>query len=211
MAARFGIGARPGPQSGVGVRRQRGHPAAADDRLCDAGERRQIDRAGADRAHPGPSRPHDRAARTRGRCPGCQGVAWANQPTPVLPDQRQQVIDAPRLSDGTMLQGVVERGTGKRAREIDKPVAGKTGTTDESRDAWFVGFTPDLVVGGLRRLRSAQEPRGRGARCERGLADIRRFHGGGPERRARDAVSGAAWSPAGARRCRDRELAGPGS
>jgi penicillin-binding protein 1A len=34
-----------------------------------------------------------------------------------------------------------------RARSIDKPVAGKTGTTDDSRDAWFIGFTPDLVVG----------------------------------------------------------------
>jgi len=42
---------------------------------------------------------------------------------------------------------VVERGTGQRARAIDKPIAGKTGTTDDSRDAWFVGFTPDLVVG----------------------------------------------------------------
>jgi penicillin-binding protein 1A len=81
-------------------------------------------------------------------CPECQDVAWANQPTPVLPDQRQQVIDAPRAYQMVnLLQGVVERGTGQRAREINKPVAGKTGTTDESRDAWFVGFTPDLVVG----------------------------------------------------------------
>ena len=81
-------------------------------------------------------------------CPECQDVAWANQPTPVLPDQRQQVIDAPHAYQMVnLLQGVVERGTGQRAREINKPVAGKTGTTDESRDAWFVGFTPDLVVG----------------------------------------------------------------
>jgi penicillin-binding protein 1A len=46
-----------------------------------------------------------------------------------------------------MLRGVVERGTGQRALAIGKPVAGKTGTTDDIRDAWFVGFTPDLVVG----------------------------------------------------------------
>ena len=66
----------------------------------------------------------------------------------MLPDQRQQVIDAPHAYQMVnLLQGVVERGTGQRAREINKPVAGKTGTTDESRDAWFVGFTPDLVVG----------------------------------------------------------------
>jgi penicillin-binding protein 1A len=42
---------------------------------------------------------------------------------------------------------VVERGTGVRARSLGKPVAGKTGTSNDSRDAWFIGFTPDLVVG----------------------------------------------------------------
>jgi penicillin-binding protein 1A len=46
-----------------------------------------------------------------------------------------------------LLHGVVERGTGARARSIGKPVAGKTGTSNDSRDAWFIGFTPDLVVG----------------------------------------------------------------
>ncbi len=46
-----------------------------------------------------------------------------------------------------LLEGVVERGTGVRARSLGKPVAGKTGTSNDSRDAWFIGFTPDLVVG----------------------------------------------------------------
>jgi membrane carboxypeptidase/penicillin-binding protein len=47
------------------------------------------------------------------------------------------------------LRGVVERGTGRSLRRLGvrAPVAGKTGTTDGERDAWFVGFTPDLVVG----------------------------------------------------------------
>jgi penicillin-binding protein 1A len=45
-----------------------------------------------------------------------------------------------------MLQNVVRRGTGKRAA-IDRPVAGKTGTTNDYRDAWFVGFTPDMITG----------------------------------------------------------------
>jgi penicillin-binding protein 1A len=46
-----------------------------------------------------------------------------------------------------MLQGVVERGTGRRVSEVGKPLAGKTGTTNDSRDAWFLGFSPDLAVG----------------------------------------------------------------
>jgi penicillin-binding protein 1A len=46
-----------------------------------------------------------------------------------------------------MLQSVVERGTGRRARRLGRPCAGKTGTTNDFRDAWFIGFTPDLVAG----------------------------------------------------------------
>lgn len=46
-----------------------------------------------------------------------------------------------------MLQGVVENGTGKAARALNRPVAGKTGTTDENKDAWFVGYTPTLTAG----------------------------------------------------------------
>ena len=46
----------------------------------------------------------------------------------------------------SMLEGVVERGTAKAALVIGKPLAGKTGTTNDSKDAWFVGFSPDLVV-----------------------------------------------------------------
>ena len=46
-----------------------------------------------------------------------------------------------------MLKGVVDRGTGRRISTIGKPLAGKTGTTNESFDSWFIGFSPDLVVG----------------------------------------------------------------
>jgi membrane peptidoglycan carboxypeptidase len=46
-----------------------------------------------------------------------------------------------------LLQGVVNEGTGKAARMPNIPVGGKTGTTQEYRDAWFIGFTPDIVVG----------------------------------------------------------------
>ena len=81
-------------------------------------------------------------------CPQCQDVAWQAQPAPPLPEEREQVIDPARAYQMVnLLKGVVERGTGQRARSIGKPVAGKTGTTDDTRDAWFVGFTPDLAVG----------------------------------------------------------------
>ncbi|QJT10265.1 penicillin-binding protein 1A [Oceanidesulfovibrio marinus] len=47
----------------------------------------------------------------------------------------------------TLLQNVVQEGTGRRARALDRPVAGKTGTTNEERDAWFMGFAPYLLTG----------------------------------------------------------------
>lgn len=46
-----------------------------------------------------------------------------------------------------LLQGVVEEGTGQKAKELGRPAAGKTGTTNELKDAWFVGYTPDLMAG----------------------------------------------------------------
>src|SRR5215470_2865475 len=47
----------------------------------------------------------------------------------------------------SMMQSVVEKGTGQKAKELGRPVAGKTGTTNDTHDAWFVGFTPDLLAG----------------------------------------------------------------
>ena len=47
----------------------------------------------------------------------------------------------------SMMEGVVQRGTATVVREVGKPVAGKTGTTNDEKDAWFIGYTPDIVVG----------------------------------------------------------------
>jgi penicillin-binding protein 1A len=60
----------------------------------------------------------------------------------------EQVID-PRIAfmSSYVMQDVVESGTGQRVRKLGRPVAGKTGTTDDMRDAWFMGFTPSLVAG----------------------------------------------------------------
>ncbi len=47
----------------------------------------------------------------------------------------------------SMMEGVVQAGTATVVKEVGKPIAGKTGTTNDEKDAWFVGFSPDLVVG----------------------------------------------------------------
>ncbi len=81
-------------------------------------------------------------------CPDCQNISWTDQPTPVLADERERIIDEARAYQMVnILEGAVQRGTGRRAKAIGKPVAGKTGTSNDSRDAWFLGFTPDLAVG----------------------------------------------------------------
>jgi penicillin-binding protein 1A len=80
-------------------------------------------------------------------CQGCNAV-WRNQQEPMLPDDRQQIIDPTTAYQVvSLLQGVVQRGTGVSVKAVGKPLAGKTGTTNESRDTWFIGFSPDLACG----------------------------------------------------------------
>jgi penicillin-binding protein 1A len=81
-------------------------------------------------------------------CDGCRDVEWKQQQPPVIPDTRDQIAD-PQSSYQVvqMMQGVVQRGTGAKVAAVGKPIAGKTGTTSEWRDAWFVGFTPNLAAG----------------------------------------------------------------
>tara|TARA_R110002095_G_scaffold103369_3_gene90605 strand:+ start:2173 stop:4677 length:2505 start_codon:yes stop_codon:yes gene_type:complete len=80
-------------------------------------------------------------------CEGCEATSWAGQEEPVLIDERMQVLDPMTAYQVTsMLEGVVQRGTATVVREVGKPIAGKTGTTNDEKDAWFVGFSPDLVA-----------------------------------------------------------------
>lgn len=82
-------------------------------------------------------------------CVACANQIWDGQAEPQLADDREQVMD-PRTAYQivSMLEGAVQRGTGTVVRKaVDKPIAGKTGTTNDYKDAWFVGFSPDLAAG----------------------------------------------------------------
>jgi penicillin-binding protein 1A len=82
-------------------------------------------------------------------CRGCDAPGgWKNQPEPQLVDHREQVLDVMTAYQITsMMEGVVQGGTATVMKEVGKPIAGKTGTTSDAKDLWFVGFSPDLVVG----------------------------------------------------------------
>ena len=80
-------------------------------------------------------------------CDRCRPGEWHHQLPPILRDIRPVIAD-PRTTYQvvSMLEGAVQRGTGRALRKLGATIGGKTGTTNEFRDAWFVGFTPDLVA-----------------------------------------------------------------
>lgn len=81
-------------------------------------------------------------------CPDCAADKWENQSEPDFEVLREQVVDPLSAYQMTsILEGVAIRGTGARLNGLHRHVAGKTGTTNETKDAWFIGFSPDLVAG----------------------------------------------------------------
>ncbi|MDC7681699.1 penicillin-binding protein 1A [Asticcacaulis sp. BYS171W] len=81
-------------------------------------------------------------------CPNACKRAFDGTESPRLTPDGQPVMDPiVAYQINSYLQGVVQRGTAVKAQVLGRPVGGKTGTTNEYRSAWFVGFTPDLVVG----------------------------------------------------------------
>ncbi|MBX3596254.1 MAG: penicillin-binding protein 1A [Rhizobiaceae bacterium] len=81
-------------------------------------------------------------------CENCSAQEWENQAEPELTDTAEQVLDPMTAYQITsMMEGVVQRGTATILRELNRPIAGKTGTTNDEKDAWFIGFTPNLVAG----------------------------------------------------------------
>lgn len=82
-------------------------------------------------------------------CSACEVTEWSDESLPpIFDDSRKQLVDPiTAFQVVNMLEGVVQRGTGRRALRVGKPLAGKTGTTNDYVDALFFGFSPDLVVG----------------------------------------------------------------
>ena len=137
---------------------------------------------------------------------------------PMVADNRKVIADPQSTFQiVTMMQGVVQRGTGYEAgKGLNRPIAGKTGTTQESNDVWFVGFTPDLVTAvwiGFDNNTSLGEKETGGNRLR---TDLPRFHGlcaaqspgaAVPHTRRRQARKLGEWQ-----RLADRRLqAGPGA
>jgi len=80
-------------------------------------------------------------------CRSC-GADFSGDFGPQFAHAGQQVVDPiTAYQIATMLEGVVQHGTAIQARSLNRPVGGKTGTTNDFRSAWFVGFTPQIVVG----------------------------------------------------------------
>ncbi|MDR3326297.1 MAG: penicillin-binding protein 1A [Rhodospirillaceae bacterium] len=81
-------------------------------------------------------------------CTDCNITSYNNQNIPEISSTNEQLIDPMTAYQMVhILEGVVARGTGKAVASIGKPIAGKTGTSNDSKDAWFVGFSSNLAVG----------------------------------------------------------------
>ncbi len=82
------------------------------------------------------------------RCMNCDKISFTGKDYPQIEDNYDQVIsEQTAYQVTTLLEGVIKRGTGKKLRDLQLNLAGKTGTTNENTDAWFIGFTSNLVIG----------------------------------------------------------------
>ena len=82
------------------------------------------------------------------KCLDCDKISYTGKEYPKIKDNYEQVLSPQTAYQLTsILKGVVERGTGKKLKKLGLNLAGKTGTTNENTDAWFIGFTSNLVIG----------------------------------------------------------------
>ena len=82
------------------------------------------------------------------KCTNCDKISFTSEEFPKIEDNYQQIFSAQTAYQITsLLQGAVERGTGKKLKKLGLNLAGKTGTTNDNTDTWFIGFTSNLVIG----------------------------------------------------------------
>jgi penicillin-binding protein 1A len=82
------------------------------------------------------------------KCIDCDKISFTSKEFPKIGDNYEQVLSPQTAYQLTsILQGVVKRGTGKKLKKLGLNLAGKTGTTNDNTDAWFIGFTSDIVIG----------------------------------------------------------------
>ena len=82
------------------------------------------------------------------KCVGCEEISYLKEEIPIIKDNHKQIISSETAYQITsMMEGVIKRGTGRKLRNLNLPLAGKTGTTNKNMDAWFLGFTSKLVIG----------------------------------------------------------------
>ncbi len=81
-------------------------------------------------------------------CIGCEEISYLKKEIPSIKDNKKQIISQETAYQITsMMEGVIKRGTGRKLRNLDLYLAGKTGTTNKNMDAWFLGFTSKIVIG----------------------------------------------------------------
>ena len=81
-------------------------------------------------------------------CKKCKEISYLGKDVPKIEDNFIQIFSEETAYQITsMLEGAIQRGTGRKLKDLNLDLAGKTGTTNENTDAWFVGFTSNLVIG----------------------------------------------------------------
>ncbi len=82
------------------------------------------------------------------KCANCDKISFTGKDYPIIEDNYEQIMSEQTAYQITsILEGAIKRGTGKKLKNLRLNLAGKTGTTNENTDAWFIGFTSNLVVG----------------------------------------------------------------
>ena len=82
------------------------------------------------------------------KCIGCDKFSETENLIPYIRDNYKQVMSKETAYQIlSMLEGTIQRGTGKKLKDLNVPLAGKTGTTNDNYDAWFIGATSNLIVG----------------------------------------------------------------